>query len=140
MRTPATVVLIGCLLAAGCGGGGAGGSEASAPSAPPPSTNAAPSTSPSEGGRSRSLPALLKFEAQTLDGTPFTGANLAERPLVFWFWAPWCPKCVSEGPAVAKVAKKYGDQVSFVGIAGLDKSKGRRDYIAPNGRRSVLLR
>jgi thiol-disulfide isomerase/thioredoxin len=130
MRTPATVVLIGCLLAAGCGGGGAGGTEVAEPSAPPPSPGAAaPSTAPM-----RNLPALLKFEAETLDGKSFTGANLADRPVVFWFWAPWCPKCAAEGPAVAKVAGKYDDQVAFVGIAGLDKNKdAMREFVQRTG-------
>ena len=137
MRTPAaTVVLIGCLLAAGCGGGGAGGTEVAEPSATPPSASAAApaATPPTSSARTRSLPALLKFEAETLDGKSFTGANLAERPVVFWFWAPWCPKCAAEGPAVAKVAEKYGDQVAFVGIAGLDKNKdAMREFVDRTG-------
>jgi thiol-disulfide isomerase/thioredoxin len=136
MRTPVTVVLIGCLLAAGCGGGGgADGSEVAGSSAPPPSTGvAAPSAAPSEGSRLRGLPALLKFEAETLDGKSFTGANLAERPVVFWFWAPWCPKCAAEGPAVAKVAEKYGDRAAFVGVAGLDKNKdAMREFVRRTG-------
>ncbi len=41
---------------------------------------------------------------------------------MFWFWAPWCPKCAAEGPAVAGAAAKYRGQVSFVGVGGLDDS------------------
>jgi thiol-disulfide isomerase/thioredoxin len=86
------------------------------------------------GRRLRSLPPELRFEARTLDGRPFTGANLAERPVVFWFWAPWCPKCVAEAPHVAAVARKYGDRVAFVGVAGLGDDRNRmRRFAARTG-------
>jgi thiol-disulfide isomerase/thioredoxin len=133
-RIPVVVAIVGCLLAAGCGGGSGDGGDAAAPSAPATSAASSAPASPTQGGQPRSVPALLKFEAETLDGKAFTGANLAERPVVFWFWAPWCSKCAAEGPAVGKVAKKYGDQVSFVGIAGLDKSKdAMRDFVQRTG-------
>ena len=67
-------------------------------------------------------PAVLNFTGKTLDGTAFDGSALAGRPVVFWFWAPWCPKCQAEGPDIAKVAEKYRDRVAVVGVAGLDDS------------------
>ncbi|WP_212988213.1 TlpA family protein disulfide reductase [Actinoplanes auranticolor] len=82
-----------------------------------------PDDSPTASGPAADVPALLKFTGTTLEGAAFDGTRLAGGPVVFWFWAPWCPKCQAEGPAVAKTAKKYGDKVRFVGIAGLDKNK-----------------
>jgi thiol-disulfide isomerase/thioredoxin len=121
-----TLLLAGTLALAACGGSDGGSADGAATKdaatvQPAPSAAAPGSGTPS--GRLKSMPAQLKFEGSTLDGKPFTGSNLAEQPVVFWFWAPWCPKCQSEGPAVAKVAERYKGRVAFVGIAGLDKSK-----------------
>jgi thiol-disulfide isomerase/thioredoxin len=59
--------------------------------------------------------------------------------VVFWFWAPWCTKCASEGPSVAAVAEKYGDRVAFVGVAGLDKSKDQmRRFISRTGTGDII--
>lgn len=103
------------------------GAEDPAGSAPPAPTTTTSAPSPDNGATASApaadVPALLKFTGTTLDGKAFDGATLAGSPAVFWFWAPWCPKCQADGPTVAKTAEKYGDQVRFVGIAGLDKSK-----------------
>jgi thiol-disulfide isomerase/thioredoxin len=97
-------------------------------SAPSPDGSATASASAAD------VPALLRFTGTTLEGKAFDGAGLAGRPVVFWFWAPWCPKCQAEGPAVATTAKKYGDKVRFVGIAGLDKSKDQMNqFVARTG-------
>ena len=54
------------------------------------------------------VPDQLQFTSTTLDGTPFDGADLAGRPAVFWFWAPWCPNCRAEAPQVAAAADSLG--------------------------------
>ncbi|MEU8659754.1 TlpA family protein disulfide reductase [Actinoplanes philippinensis] len=109
----------------------AGCADGSPPAAPPPvpATTASAATGTASGNASstapepgRPVPAVLGFSGTTLDGAAFDGAGLAGKPSVFWFWAPWCPKCQSEGPAVAKVAQKYGGRVTVVGVAGLDRS------------------
>ncbi|GAA2589948.1 redoxin domain-containing protein [Actinomadura fulvescens] len=122
-----SLLVAGMLALAACGGSDDGNDAAtvapttSAPGAAAPGSGA-PSGAPSQ--RLRSMPERLKFEGKTLDGKPFTGSSLAERPVVFWFWAPWCPKCQSEGPAVAKAAERHKGRVAFVGIAGLSRDKG----------------
>ncbi|MGI5165824.1 TlpA family protein disulfide reductase [Spirillospora sp. CA-253888] len=123
MKKISLVLAAAALALAACGGG----SED-----PAPATAAAPQSSasdkPAESGgptkeAAKDVPAQLKFTAEKLGGGTFDGASLAGKPVVLWFWAPWCPKCQSEGPAVAKTAGKYGDKVAFVGVGGLDKSK-----------------
>ena len=105
------------------------GTETPAGTTPPAPTTAtstgapSPDSSGTASAPAADVPALLKFTGTTLNGKAFDGTELAGSPVVLWFWAPWCPKCQAEGPAVAKTAKKYGDKVRFVGIAGLDKSK-----------------
>jgi thiol-disulfide isomerase/thioredoxin len=121
------------LLAAGCGGPGqndAAGGISSATSASA-SVTGAPTASQEADGKA-SVPAVLEFSAQTLDGETFRGASLAGRPVVFWFWAPWCPKCLSEAPAVKAAAGKYGD-VAFVGVAGLDSEAAMKEFVRRTG-------
>ncbi len=63
---------------------------------------------------------MLDFEATTVDGATFDGASVAGRPVVLWFWAPWCAVCKSQAPTVAGLADTYGSDVAFVGVGGLD--------------------
>ncbi|MBA8954768.1 redoxin domain-containing protein [Actinomadura namibiensis] len=129
-------LVTGAILLAGCGGSGGSGAGGGTPPAPVPSATApSPSGSPAkEQQRLRKLPDKLRFEATTLDGRPFTGVNLAEKPAVFWFWAPWCPKCRAEGPAVAKAARANAGRVEFVGVAGLDQSTARmKEFVTRTG-------
>ncbi|WP_328474704.1 redoxin domain-containing protein [Actinoplanes sp. NBC_00393] len=94
--------------------------ESAAPASPAPVPSAASGEAPA-----RQVPQVLTFRATTLEGTAFDGTSLAGRPVLFWFWAPWCPKCQAEGPAVAKTAERYADRVTVVGVAGLDKDRGQ---------------
>jgi thiol-disulfide isomerase/thioredoxin len=58
----------------------------------------------------------MQFTGTTLAGAPFSGASLAGKPAVLWFWTPWCPFCNAEAPSVSQVAAANPD-VAFVGIA-----------------------
>ncbi|MBE1533289.1 redoxin domain-containing protein [Actinomadura algeriensis] len=130
MKKTIVIVFGAALLAAGCGGGDGETAVAEAPGAAAPGASA-PQT---PDGTAESVPRALRFEGETLDGKPFDGASLAGKPVVFWFWAPWCPKCMGEGPDVAKAAAKYGDRVSFVGVGGLEKNKGRlAEFVSRTG-------
>jgi thiol-disulfide isomerase/thioredoxin len=59
----------------------------------------------------------LNFTGTTLGGTSFNGASLQGKPVVLWFWTPWCPFCNIEAPGVSDVSAT-NPKVSFVGIAG----------------------
>jgi thiol-disulfide isomerase/thioredoxin len=110
------------------------GSEPPEAAAPPPAVTTTSATTPTTTGSAApagsaavtvpapQAPDVLRFTGTTLAGAAFDGTSLAGKPAVFWFWAPWCPKCQAEGPAVAKIAEKYRNRVTVVGVAGLDPS------------------
>ncbi|WP_406042109.1 redoxin domain-containing protein [Micromonospora sp. NBC_00898] len=75
------------------------------------------------------VPATLKFTAKTLDGTWFSAAELAGKPVVLWFWAPWCATCASQAWTVAEIAPKYRDTVPIVGVAGLGEQRAMKEFV-----------
>ncbi|GIH79730.1 thiol:disulfide interchange protein [Planobispora longispora] len=120
-----------------------GGEPSPASTAPAPATTAPSPTSgsgepPEPTAASKApVPEALTFTAKTLDGKTFEGAGLAGKPVVFWFWAPWCPKCLSEAPAVKAAAGKYGD-VAFVGVAGLDTEPAMKEFVRRTGTGNIV--
>lgn len=58
----------------------------------------------------------LDFTGTTVTGAPFNGSSLQGKPVVLWFWTPWCPFCNQEAPGVSQVAAA-NPRVTFVGIA-----------------------
>ncbi|WP_165977437.1 TlpA family protein disulfide reductase [Nonomuraea diastatica] len=128
------------LLAAGCGGQGqngaasdtASGSVTSTVTSAPTASPSTPSTPAPTASQEALVPTALEFSARTLGGDSFEGASLAGRPVAFWFWAPWCPKCLSEAPAVKAAAGKYGD-VAFIGVAGLDTEAAMKEFVERTG-------
>ncbi|ANZ35957.1 hypothetical protein BBK82_07545 [Lentzea guizhouensis] len=68
----------------------------------------------------------MRFTARTLDGAEISGAALAGKPVVLWFWAPWCPKCQREAPGMSK---ELGSSVTFVGVAALDQVPAMQGFV-----------
>lgn len=94
------------------------------------------STAGSDGGArgdSAAAPAKLDFTATTVDGKKFDGSTLAGKPVVLWFWAPWCPTCGAQAPGVSKLAKKHEGEVAVVGVAGLDERAQMRKFVSRTG-------
>jgi thiol-disulfide isomerase/thioredoxin len=57
-------------------------------------------------------------KVQTLDGKDADLAQyIGKTPMLIEFWATWCPNCKELEPTLVSVAKKYGAQVKFVGVA-----------------------
>ncbi|MFR9774808.1 TlpA family protein disulfide reductase [Micromonospora sp. MS34] len=75
------------------------------------------------------VPETLRFTARTLNGTEFSAATLAGRPVVLWFWAPWCATCASQAWTVAEIAPRYRDTVPIVGIAGLGEQRAMKKFV-----------
>jgi thiol-disulfide isomerase/thioredoxin len=76
----------------------------------------------------RVVPTQLQFTAKTLDGRDFNGQSLLGEPAVLWFWAPWCPVCQREAPAIGQTAAAH-PTVTFVGVAGLDKVPAMQQFV-----------
>ncbi|WP_409073541.1 TlpA family protein disulfide reductase [Micromonospora chalcea] len=130
VRVTAAVVLA-ATLATGCAAGPEAGAVApAAPAAAPPDV-ASPAATP--GGPTSAppaaVPATLSFTGRTLDGTAFSAAALAGRPVLLWFWAPWCATCASQAWTVAEIAPAYRDTVPIVGVAGLGEQKAMKDFV-----------
>lgn len=53
-----------------------------------------------------------------LNGHPVDlGQLVGKRPVVFEFWATWCPLCQALLPKLEAAHARYGDRVEFVAIA-----------------------
>jgi thiol-disulfide isomerase/thioredoxin len=54
------------------------------------------------------VPASLSFAGKTLDGAPFEASSLAGKPVILWFWAPWCATCASEAQSISDLNAEFG--------------------------------
>ena len=127
-RPHATAVLAAAMLTlplAACGSAEPVGQQA-----PPSTVTAAPTTPPTSTATSapRSVGAL-DFTATTLDGKTFDAATLAGKPVVLWFWAPWCPTCAAEAPDVLDIHQRFAGKVTVIGVAGLDERANMQPFV-----------
>ncbi len=91
---------------------------AAAPITPAPTQ---PEPNPAESGDSQpAVPEILDFSGETVAGDSFSGSSVAGKPVVLWFWAPWCAVCRSQAPQVESLAAEYGDDLAVIGIGSLD--------------------
>jgi thiol-disulfide isomerase/thioredoxin len=75
-----------------------------------------------------SVPGELQFTAKTLGGQDFSGESLLGKPVVLWFWAPWCPVCQREAPMVGAV-QQANPAVLFVGVAAQDQASAMQKFV-----------
>jgi thiol-disulfide isomerase/thioredoxin len=126
MRVISAVFLV-SFVVAGCGADGAAGPTAADSTPASPASTTAPATTPSPGKPAAA--GKLAFTGTTLDGKPFDATTLAGRPVLIWFWAPWCPTCVAEAPDVLDVQRMYGGKVGILGVAGLDEPDNMQPFV-----------
>ena len=75
------------------------------------------------------VPKAFRFAGTTIGGEEFEGADLAGRPTVLWFWAPWCSKCVNQIDQVRALTRAYADtEVAFVGVGSLDAASAMQGF------------
>ena len=132
------------LLVAGCAGpqttpatspSGAPPSS-SATASPSPSVSSSPATSPSAGSSDTATPpptddpATLRFRGTNVDGGEFDGSNLVGKPVLLWFWAPWCPTCRGQTEQVQGIARDHEGKVHVVGVGSLDDAKAISAFAA----------
>lgn len=99
----------------------------------PASSSADPSTSTT--APEEPVPASLRFTGTTTTGQEFDGADLRGRPVLLWFWAPWCPTCRSQLPEVNELATTYQGKLQVVAVGSLDSAdaiSGFADDIDPD--------
>jgi cytochrome c biogenesis protein CcmG/thiol:disulfide interchange protein DsbE len=53
-------------------------------------------------------------------------ASLRGHPVVVNQWASWCGPCQYEFPFFARLARRYGDRVAFLGVDSKDSRAGAR--------------
>ncbi|RKN51024.1 TlpA family protein disulfide reductase [Micromonospora endolithica] len=133
-RAGTAAVLAGTLLAGAACGTAEPAPPAGAASAPAPGgVDASPTGTPAAPAGTPTAPAVLpeslRFAAKNLDGTPFDTAALAGKPVVLWFWAPWCATCASQAWTIAEVAPAYRDTVPVIGVAGLGEQRAMKDFV-----------
>jgi thiol-disulfide isomerase/thioredoxin len=139
-------VLTAVLVAAGCGSDDSSASDDAGSTAGAGTTGEEPDegTEGDEGGEGdtgsgtadgdpATVSETLSFTGTTVDGEPFDAAELAGKPTVLWFWAPWCPKCRAQGPETANVAAQFEGQAHVVGVAGLDTTEAMKDFVDSAG-------
>jgi cytochrome c biogenesis protein CcmG/thiol:disulfide interchange protein DsbE len=115
-RTTALTLVL-ALAAMACGGNSTSPADQASTSA---AEAAGPATTlPTDP---RELPDVTpdSFDAMLEDVT-------AGRPAVVNFFGSWCGPCQREAPLFAEAARRYGEQVQFIGVDVLDtKEAGRR--------------
>ncbi|MEU8169471.1 thioredoxin-like domain-containing protein [Micromonospora sp. NPDC049004] len=108
--------------------------DATAAGTPPtPASSAATPAAPATGAPSAAsapVPDILRFTGTTLTGSAFDATRLAGRPVVLWFWAPWCATCASQAWTVAEIAPRYRDTVPIVGVAGLGEQRDMKNFVS----------
>jgi thiol-disulfide isomerase/thioredoxin len=64
-------------------------------------------------------------------GVGFELARLAsaETPTPLWFWAPWCPICAHEAPAIERLASEARDDLTVVAIGGRDDAENGPAFV-----------
>ncbi|MDZ7679634.1 MAG: redoxin domain-containing protein [Acidimicrobiales bacterium] len=123
----AVVVLVGAACSGGSDDDPAGGEGAA--TVPDTVEEPEPEEEPAAGETFDSVFA----GAATLDGEEFDGGRLAGTKTVLWFWAPWCTSCRAEGPEVAEVAERHGDDVRVIGVPGRGQVNAMEQFVDDTG-------
>ena len=100
--------------------------------APSPPSSSAPSDVPMQDAAGAQARAVLAG-ARTLGGEPVRAETLAGRPVLLWFWAPWCTICRGEAPDVVEVASELADDGSAIlvlGVPGRGDEPSMRDFVS----------
>lgn len=126
LRSSIAVLLAALAVTAGCAQGTPSGTAASATAPFPAATGTAAATT---SVATAAVPPTLTFTARTVAGADFNGASLAGKPVVLWFWAPWCPTCAGQANGVKATAEQLAGKVNVVGVGGLDDETAMRRFI-----------
>jgi len=70
---------------------------------------AAPTTQKDERRRKGTVTGILEINGRTFDSRVLQ----SDKPVLVYFWSPWCGPCKPVGPVVEKLAETYGGQFRF---------------------------
>ncbi len=70
----------------------------------------------------------LRLTVSDQDGATVSLAELAGEVRFINFWATWCPPCLAEMPAIARLHRDYGDRVKFL-MVSMDDIGLAQDYL-----------
>ncbi len=65
----------------------------------------------------------LDFTVYDANGNAVTLSSLVGKPVIFNFWASWCPPCKAEMPDLEEAYLEYGDRIHFMMINMTDGSQ-----------------
>jgi cytochrome c biogenesis protein CcmG/thiol:disulfide interchange protein DsbE len=76
-----------------------------------------------------------EFSLGLFDGSTFTLSDTLKsgKPVVVNFWASWCGPCADEAPVLQDAARRYGDQITFVGIDVQDLDSDAQAFLQKYG-------
>ncbi len=111
---------------------------APSPSATPSATDTTTAEQPTQPAPAGEVPALLQFQATTLDGEAFDGASLYGTPTLLWFWAEWCPICNAEAPQIADALNELPAGVQVLGVPGRSGQEGMEAFVKRHGLGDVV--
>ena len=125
----AAVLAAATLATASCAGGTDPDRAPVAQAGPATSGTAAPPAGAPVQSSPVPVAEILKFKGRTLTGETFDGASLAGRPVVLWFWAPWCATCAGQAASIRDMVAAHAQQVAIVGVAGLGDEAAMHDFV-----------
>lgn len=115
-RWAGALVLAGGLLLSACSG------PAAVDTGARPDLAVAPSAS-------GTLPDVTVWNASTQEWVQLANLLPSDRPLLVWFWAPHCPVCAREAPAMVDFAEQWAGKVDVVGLGTQDDATMARAFI-----------
>jgi peroxiredoxin len=79
------------------------------------------------------------FRLETVGGEVVKLSDLRGKPVFINFWATWCFSCVTEMPAIQRLADTYGDELVVVGVNVGEEADNARTFAENFDIRFTLL-
>ena len=77
--------------------------------------------------------AAPQFTLVDLQGNEVALKKLAGKPVVLNFWATWCQPCIVEHPVLIAGARRYAEDVHFIGVIYQDEPDKIRRFVRQRG-------
>ena len=85
---------------------------------------------PGKATGAEAMPAPSSLELQDLEGTRHSLANYRGRVVMVNFWGTWCPPCVEELPALARLAADFrGRSFAILGVTVREEPTDLRRFL-----------